>query len=92
MMNPIRELAFQLITELCFEACGDGDSAIVSDEYKILADDFEKWINEKYLTEFEKTTDENCIVFSRGQENIIFTNNEKILPEWVGNRLVRPWL
>ena len=93
-MNPIRELAFKLITELCFEACGDGDSAIVSEEYKILANDFENWVNEKYPGHFVKfiNDDLNCITFSEHQECVWFVKDEATLPKWVDNRLVHPWL
>ena len=93
-MNNLRRLAFELITELCFEASGDGDSAIISEQYKELANEYEIWVNEKYPNRFIRNDSvSDCIIFSSlPEENVCFTNSESNLPVWIDNRLVHPWL
>jgi hypothetical protein len=94
-MENIIEIAFKLLTELCFSASGDGDAAIVSEDYKKLADEFEDWANRIHPNRFERKSnpDGDVIYFSsEPEETIWFTNDESKLPSWVDNRLIHPWL
>ena len=88
----LREKAFELITELTFQSCGDGDGAIISEYYKDLADAFEIWANVKHPGRFERTNHADGMVSfsSEPEENIFFFNTDKDFPIWVNNKLIHP--
>lgn len=88
----LREKAFELITELAFQSCGDGDAAIISEYYKDLADAFEIWANVKHPGRFARTNHSDGMVSfsSPPEENIFFFDNDSNFPSWVGNKLIHP--
>ena len=92
IMDDIRKLGFELMTELCIAGGGDGDAAIVSEYYKKWADEYEIWINEKYPNMYTRLNGDDYITFTCMQETIWFVEKEKRLPKYVDNRLVHPWL
>jgi hypothetical protein len=87
----LREKAFELITELAFQSCGDGDAAIVSEFHKDLADAFEIWANVKHPGRFTRTDHaDGAVSFSSEPEENIFFHNKDEFPSWVGNKLIHP--
>ena len=91
-MNDIRKLGFELMTQLCCAGGGDGDAAIVSEHYKTWADEYEIWINEKYPKMYTRNNTSDYVIFSCGQETIWFVEDEGVLPHYVDNILIHPWL
>ena len=87
----LREKTFELLTELCFESCGDGDAAVVSEYYRDLADAYEVWANVKYPGRFTRTNaiDGSVIFTSEPEENIFFYDRDEF-PSWVNNKLIHP--
>ena len=83
---------FELLTELCQSAGGDGDACIVSEYYMNFANQYEKWVNETYKNMYNRTDGENFVSFYEQQESILFCNDNYKLPAWVDNILIHPWL
>jgi hypothetical protein len=84
---------FELLTDLAQAAGGDGDACIVSEYYENFANQYEKWVNEKYPNRYKRTNSVNIISFSsEPEEGVHFCNDESVLPSWLDNRLWHPWL
>lgn len=87
---------FHALEQSCLDEGGDGDSMLLSDDYKSLADKFENWLLETNNTWWTKShSDDRCVVFSNNQEAIWFSSDITVQPfamtvitfEWIGNRL-----
>jgi hypothetical protein len=63
---------FECLIEMCRSAGGDGDSALVSPNYKEWADEFEIYLQFINDTSFKRQDDDGCTSFGDNQENIHF--------------------
>ncbi len=66
-------LDFGAIVKRMMESCGDGCAYVVDENYKQAADLFGIFNAENNL-EFERDDYDDGIVFQRGQEGVVFTN------------------
>lgn len=87
---------FQALEQSCLDEGGDGDSMLLSDNFKVIAGKFEDWLKESNNTWWTKEIiDDKYIVFSHDQEAIWFSNDMSVQPfamtvitcNWLGNRL-----
>lgn len=69
---------------------GDGDGWVISEFYREIADQFEKYEQngDKLYLERIDNYDGAMIAFINDQESISFTNDRKLLPEWAGDIVV----
>lgn len=87
-IDPLKIKTFELLYEFMDGAGGDGDSALLCDKWKEVADEFELWAKEKHPERFRRINNADCIVFQGEgigrQEGItISTFYHAPVPHWV---------
>ena len=83
-------LVFELLYEHCIDEGGDGDSALVCEDYVKCAESFESWLGYNKLSSWQRVADEpGLIVFQDGQQGIWFAPNEEKFPKGLHFTIVK---
>lgn len=85
--EQIEYQVFDLLFNMMLGAGGDGDCALLCDNWKSAADKFEKWANTHCPNFFNRINNDDSVVFQGNgigtQESITITKYDKIHPNWI---------